>query len=105
MAHSVHITRRAFREIDEALPWLAERSPSAASRWYEQLTEAIRSLEDNPQRCGLAPESEWYPGELRQLLHEKRRGVYRILFEVRGDTVYILRVRHGAQALLEPDDL
>jgi plasmid stabilization system protein ParE len=54
----------------------------------------------------LAPENEWYEGgELRELLYGKRQGVYRILFEVRGDTVYILRVRHGAQELLGPGDL
>jgi plasmid stabilization system protein ParE len=105
MARSVHITARALREIDEALDWLGARSRAAAVRWHEQLLEAVRSLEDNPERCGLAPESEWYPGELRQLLQGKRWGVYRILFEVRGDTVYILRVRHSAQGLLEPDDL
>jgi plasmid stabilization system protein ParE len=105
MAHSVHITARALREIDEALEWLSERSRTAAARWYEQLLEAVRSLENNPERCGLAPESEWYPGKLRQLLHGKRRGVYRILFEVRGNTVYILRVRHSAQALLDPGEL
>ena len=105
MAFSVHLTARALREIDEALEWLTERSRAAAARWHEQLLEAVRSLENHPQACGLAPESEWYPGEIRQLLHGKRRGVYRILFEVRGDTVYILRLRHSAQALLEPGDL
>src|SRR5262249_27704209 len=105
MAHSVRITARALREIDQALGWLSERSRTAAVRWQERLLEAVRSLENNPERCGLAPESEWYPGEVRQLLHGKRRGVYRILFEVRGDTVYILRVRHSAQALLEPGEL
>lgn len=105
MAHSVHITARALREIDAALEWLTERSRPAAVRWHQQLTEAIRSLENNPERWGLAPESEWYSGELRQLLHGNRRGAYRILFEVRGDTVYVLRVRHSAQALLEPGEL
>jgi plasmid stabilization system protein ParE len=105
MGHSIQITSRALREIDCALEWLAEQSPQAALRWHEQLMEAVRSLENNPERCGLAPESEWYPGEIRQLLHGKRQGIYRILFEVRGDTVYILRVRHSAQALLDPYDL
>jgi plasmid stabilization system protein ParE len=105
MALSVRITARALREIDEALAWVSERSRTAAARWHAQLLEAVRSLENNPERCGLAPESDWYPGELRQLLYGKRQGVYRILFEVRGETVYILRVRHSAQALLEPDDL
>src|SRR5688572_26613184 len=105
MAHAVHITARALREIDGALDWLAERSRAVAVRWHERLMQAVRSLENNPERCALAPESEWYPGEVRQLLHGKGRGVYRILFEVRGDTVYILRVRHSAQALLEQDEL
>ena len=93
------------REIDAAVEWLSEQSRAAAVRWHEQLLEAVRSLENTPQRCGLAPESEGYPGEIRQLLHGKRRGIYRILFEVRGDVVHVLRVRHSAQALLEPDDL
>jgi len=105
MAHSIHITARALREIDEALEWLSERSHTAAVRWHGRLMAAVRSLENNPERFGLAPESEWYPGEIRQLLHGKRRGVYRILFEVRGGAVTILRVRHSAQALLAPDDL
>ena len=105
MGHSVQITARALAEIDEALEWLSRRSRAAALRWHEQLMEAVRSLATNPERCGRAPESEWYPGELRQFLSGKRRGIYRILFEIRGDAVYILRVRHGAQALLEPDDL
>ena len=105
MAHAIRITARSLREIDEALEWLAERSPVAAARWHEQLLAGIRSLEDNPERCGLAPETAWYPGELRQLLHGRGRGTYHILFEVRGNTVYILRVRLGAQALLEPGDL
>ena len=104
MSHSVRISARALAEVDEAVEWLAARSPAAAARWLEQLGQAMRSLENNPKRCGLAPDCSWYPGELRQLLHGKRRGVYRILFEVQGDTVYILRVRHSAQALLEPGD-
>jgi plasmid stabilization system protein ParE len=105
MSYLVNITARALGEIDEALGWLAERSLPAATRWYMQLMKAIRSLEDNPERCELAPESDWYPGELRQLLHGKRRGVYRVLFEVRGGTVFVLRVRHHAQTLLGPGDL
>ncbi len=34
------------------------------------------------------------------LLHGKRQGVYRILFIIRRDTVYVLTVRHSAQRSL-----
>jgi plasmid stabilization system protein ParE len=104
MAHVTHITERALREIDEALKWRAQRSITRAVRWYVELMASIRSLEENPERCPLAPESEWFPS-VRQRIHGKRRGTYRILFEIRGDTVYILRVRSGVQDLLGPDDL
>lgn len=104
MAYSIHISHQALGEIDEALKWYAERSVAVAIRWHTKLTEAIRALEDNPERYELAPESEWYP-ELRQMLYGKKRGTYRILFKIRDDAVYIFRVRHSAQAWLEPDDL
>jgi plasmid stabilization system protein ParE len=106
MRYSVQITRLALAEIDQALGWLRGKSPAAAHRWYQRLLEAVDSLQHDPERCPLAPEDEWYEGgALRQLLHGKRQGVYRILFEVRGNTVFIVRVRHSAQDLLGPDDL
>ena len=105
MVYSVRFTALALAEIDSHLAWLSTQSSAAAARWHQRLLEAIQSLETNPERCSLAPENDWYSGELRQLLYGKKRGVYRILFEVRGDIVYVLRVRHGAQDLLEPGDL
>jgi plasmid stabilization system protein ParE len=105
MSFRVEITVRAAEEVRQGFRWLAERSPAAAERWRASLLAAIASLAEAPDRCALAPEEEWYQGGLRQLLHGKRRRVYRILFEVRGDVALILCVRHAAQALLEPDDL
>lgn len=38
-------------------------------------------------------------------LHGKRRHVHRILFEIRGQTVVVLRVRHSAQDFLGPEEI
>ena len=46
------------------------------------------------------PDSEVYGEEVRVLLYGKRRGVYRVLFAIRGDTVHVLSVRHSAQRSL-----
>src|SRR4051794_34872167 len=106
MPYDVRLTRRALGEIDQAFGWLAERSPAAAAAWHRRLSAAVLSLEEHPQRCPLAPENDWYAGgELRNLLSGKRRGVFRLLFEIRNDVVYVLRVRHSAQDLLGPEDL
>jgi len=104
MSFHVLIARKAAREIEEHFNWLAERSEAAANRWRNSLLEAIDSLEDNLDRCPEAPEAEWHEG-LRQLLHGKRRQVHRILFEIRGPTVVVLRVRHSAQNFLGPEEL
>ena len=40
---------------------------------------------------------------MRQLLYGKRPHLYRILFTIDGDVVYVLRIRHGRrQRLGEP---
>jgi plasmid stabilization system protein ParE len=104
MSFRVEIARRAAREIEAQYDWLAERSKAAADHWRDSLLAAVTSLEDDPERCPEAPEAEWQEG-LRQFVHGKRRQAHRILFEIRGDVVIVLRVRHSAQDLLGPDEL
>jgi plasmid stabilization system protein ParE len=104
MSLHVVIARTAAREIEEQYNWLGERSDAAANRWRDSLLAAIDTLGDCPERCPEAPEAEWHEG-LRELLHGKRRQAHRVLFEVRGQTVVVLRVRHSAQDFLGPEDL
>jgi plasmid stabilization system protein ParE len=96
----VNPTDQALTDAGEAYFWLNQHSPTAALRWYEGLLKAFRSLERNLLCCPLAPEHVFFDKDIRQLLH----GKHRILFTVEGDTVFILRVRHGAQTPLVPDD-
>jgi plasmid stabilization system protein ParE len=105
MTVRVEIAQQAAREIEAQYEWLAERSPVSADRWRDSLLAAVASLEENPERCPEAAEAEWYGPALRQLLHGKGRYVHRVLFEIRGDVVIILRVRHSAQNLLGPGGL
>ena len=53
----------------------------------------------------LAVEHEIFPEEVRQLLYGKAKNLYRVLFTIRDTTVYVLYVRHSAQAPLTIDDL
>src|SRR5437773_269631 len=100
MKYDVVITGEAFLEIELASAWYRERSLWAAAKWHQRLMDAIGSLKTLPERCGLSPEGEALGLPIRQLPFGKRGGKYRILFHVKGETVRILRVRHGAQQLL-----
>lgn len=98
--YRVEPTDKALVDAGEAYFWINEQSEGVALRWYEGLLKAFRSLEKNPLRCPLAPESALFEEEIRQLIY----GKYRILFTVEGETVFVLRVRHSAQEHLKPEE-
>ena len=93
----------AERNIQEAYGWKRQRSARGAERWYQGLRRALQTLDNQPLRCAVAPESEPIGEEVRELLYGKRRNIYRILFAIRSDTVTILHVRHSARGFLEQD--
>jgi plasmid stabilization system protein ParE len=104
MDYRVEVSDEANHNADEAYLYLARDSPSRAERWYSGLLSAIASLATHPRRCEVAVESAWIGREIRQLLYGRRRGVYRILFEICGDEVRVLHIRHSARDYLRPPE-
>lgn len=93
MKYQVEVTEQASNL------WIADTVPDTAARWFEGLVSKVNSLSTMPERCALAPESAAFHQEIRQLLY----GRYRILFTIKGDTVYVIHIRHSAQEHLKPD--
>ncbi len=105
MTFQVEITPIAEVQIEQAYQWYREYNTEFADRWFRGLMNAIATLQEKPQRCALAVEHEIFPEEVRQLLYGKSKNIYRVLFTIRDTTVYVLYVRHSAQAPLTLDDL
>ena len=86
---------------------MVERAPVRGPEWFEELIDSLYTLELLPNRCPLAREAEEAKRDIRCLLFGKRRGIYRILYEVdeKRQTVWILHIRHGALRDLGPDEL
>lgn len=105
MVFQVEITPIAEAQIEQAYSWYRESNPEFADRWFRGLMNAIATLQEKPQRCALAVENEIFPEEVRQLLFGKTKNVYRVLFTIRTSTVYVLYVRHTAQAPLTANDI
>ena len=97
---SVIVELPAQEDIAEAHRWLAERDSEAADRWFNSLYDKLDSLEMFPERCPLAPESQFFSAEIREAFHGRRQHKYRILLTVTEDEVHILHVRHGARLAL-----
>ncbi len=103
MAYRVEIVPRAQRDLLHLFETINARSSGAALIWYGGLKEAIRSLQDNPQRCPATPETKG----LRHLLYGDKPNVYRVIYRVVETLkeVDILHIRHGAQQPFKTRDL
>jgi plasmid stabilization system protein ParE len=101
MTFRVETTAAAEREAQAILEWLLEQQAGETGlRWFRNLEQAIQSLSHFPERCSLAPENDRFPFEVRQLLYGRRPHVYRILFTIEQDAVYVLHIRHGRRLRL-----
>jgi len=109
MKYKVLITSKVQLQLVASARWWSEhRDANRASQWLEGFEEAINSLSDNPEQYGLARENDLYelPYPVRQLsygLGKKR--THRALYEVRGDSVFVVAVRHLAQDDLSSEEL
>jgi plasmid stabilization system protein ParE len=102
MTFRVETTAAAEQDADAVLDWLLSQHAGAAGiRWFLALQDAIASLAEFPKRCPLAPESAIFPFEVRHLFYGHPPHVYRILFTIEDDVVFVLHIRHGRRQPLK----
>lgn len=103
MNYRVLVTPRAEGDLKTVHGYLREAAPEAARRWLGGMRRAIKSLNRFPERGRLAAESASFGEPIREALYGRgNRGIYRILYTVIGDTVFVLHVRHGSRLPAEP---
>ena len=104
MRYRVRITTTAKSDAESAFKWIQEQSPAHAVKWFNGLIDAVERLCIFPTRWPLAPEGAYFEEEIRQMLYGKNPHVYRILFTVRGNLVYVLHIRHGTRRAMQKDE-
>ncbi len=102
MNYRVVLSEPAQDEAEDAYFWICKHSPARAEKWLNGLLEAIKSLDFQLERYPFAPEAESFHKPIRQMLYGKRGGVYRVLFEIRGEVVQVVHIRHAARKYLKP---
>jgi plasmid stabilization system protein ParE len=95
VAYAVSITVRAERDLAAIYDHIHAAESAAARRWFQALRRAILTLQENPNRCALTPESK----KIRHLFYGNRLRIYRVIYLVTDDQkrVYVLHIRHGAR--------
>ena len=99
MAYRVEVARRAESDLEALYLWVVERAPQQGARWFNGLERAVRSLDQHPKRCPVAPESFDAYQPARVLTYGRKPHTYRILFTVDDDAevVRVLHVRRGVR--------
>lgn len=103
MAYSVNVTSRAERDLSNLYEEIAAGHSDAALKWYFGLKDAILSLEEQPNRCSVTPESS----KFRHLLYGHKPHIYRVIYRIleKQKRVEVLHIRHGARQKFRLSDL
>ena len=92
---SVYITQSAQNDLEHIFFYIACDNVNNAKKFILELEEKLYSLDTSPERCPYIPENNYFGTNYRHLIHKKYRAVYKIV----KNSVYILRVVHGAKLL------
>jgi toxin ParE1/3/4 len=95
MAYLANLTARAERDLALLYRHINAEDSAAALKWYRGFKEAVLSLEEQPNRCPVVPESN----KFRHLLYGNKPHIYRAIYRVleKQKQVEVLHVRHGAR--------
>ena len=96
MAYLVNLSARAQRDLAQIYRRINADDSDAALKWYRGFKKAILSLEEQPNRCPVTPETD----KLRHLLYGHKPHVYRAIYRVmeKQKLVEVLHIRHGARS-------
>lgn len=100
MQREVRLSDEAIRQIEANGDYIARRSPENALHWIKKIHAEIKKLSEFAEHAVLYT-AEQAGREVRQTFF----GVYRILYEVRGNAVFVLTVRHGARRPIGPEEV
>jgi len=103
MEYFVNLTARAQRDLAQLYKQINAEHSDAAFKWYRELKEAILSLEAQPNRCPVTPESN----KFRHLLYGNRPHIYRAIYRVseKHKQVDVLHIRYGARRRFTSSDV
>ena len=105
MNFNVRLQPAALEDLDAVWQFAARYAPESAGKWLDRFRDAIQTLENNPERCPLATENGRTRRTLREFLFGRRPNVYRVIYTIEKETVWILRIRRAQRRPLTREEL
>ncbi|HIJ75938.1 MAG TPA: type II toxin-antitoxin system RelE/ParE family toxin [Deltaproteobacteria bacterium] len=92
----VRFTASARIQFLSALAFIRQDNPPAAIHFRDRVEKVLRRLEEFPESGRVVPEFPELP------CREAVISPYRFFYRVKGESVWIVAVRHGAQVPEQP---
>jgi plasmid stabilization system protein ParE len=106
MTYRVEVTQPAEQDANSIFAYVNERSPRGAMSWWAAFVGVLDDLAAGARIRSSAPESDAFEEPLYQVVFKTRHGnPYRVLYIVRGESIFVLRIRGFGQRPIETDDL
>ena len=81
--YRVVLRKKALQDLEGKYLYAASHAPQAAAAWLNRFYDALKTLENDPQRCPLAPEDrKTKRAELREFHYGRRPNVYRAIYTI-----------------------
>jgi plasmid stabilization system protein ParE len=93
--YKVNISFNAQKDLEQIFFYIADDSINNAKNFIIELEVKIYSLDTMPERFALIPENIFFGTNYRQIAHKN----YRVIYKISGNSVFIMRVVHGAKLL------
>ncbi|MCK4799255.1 MAG: type II toxin-antitoxin system RelE/ParE family toxin [Spirochaetes bacterium] len=93
--YKVYISLNAQNDLEHIFFYIAEDSINNAKKFVLELEKKIYSLDIFPERFAYIPENIYFGTNYRHISHKK----HRVIYKIDNNSVYILRVIHGAKLL------
>lgn len=94
MGFRVRLSPRAAEDAEGIYRRIVQAAPLAGQHWYDRLIDAIDSLAVFPDRSRARQIGEL---SVRRLQVGRKPYVYGIYFDISGDIVNVLHIRHWAR--------
>jgi toxin ParE1/3/4 len=94
--YKVKITASAQSDFRTIWDYISQSNPINAVEFISEIEKRVHDLSILPERNPVIPEGEFLKSEeYRHVIYKK----YRIIYRIRDENVYVLRIFHGSKLL------
>ena len=93
--YKIRITDNAQNDLEHIFFYIAADSINNAKKIILELEKRVYTLDTFSGRFAYIPENIYFEANYRHLIYKK----YRVIYKIKSNSVYILRVIHGSKLL------